>query len=159
MNQANAVFAGISGSGLTVTQAVNQTGDEITISGQLSDVNNALKNVTYTPASILDTLILTVTDLSGDTEFRTLTLNTSNPASPSTTSVSSNGSSGEIVNANVIDITGNTTLNSDQLFNNGTLTVETNDLLKLDGTRIGGGTIADNGKVEIAGPSASLTPI
>jgi len=69
-------------------------------------------------------------------------------------SISTNGSSGEITNASLIDITGTTTLNSDQLFNTAataTVKVEPNALLKLDGTKFNGGIITDNGTVEIAG--------
>ena len=52
-----------------------------------------------------------------------------------------------------MDITGTTTLSSDALFNNGG-TVETSGLLQLDDSKIYGGTITDNGTVEITGFSA-----
>ena len=149
--QANGSFAPIADPNLTF----GQSGNEFTITGQLNEINNALANgIIYSPASTADTLTLTVADLSGDTAFRTISLDTSNPASPGFTNI---GSSGEITNAGLIDITGTTTLNSDQLFNTGaTVKVETNDLLKLDGTRFNGGTITDNGTVEIAGPDAII---
>ncbi len=142
-------FAAISGSGLTV----NQNGDVITITGDLTDVNNALNDgITYTPVGSANTLTLSVTDGSGDTAFRALGINTSNPASPTTTNASA---SGEITNAGLIDVTGTTTLSSDALFNTGaTVKIETGELLKLDDTKIYNGTITDNGIVEIAGASA-----
>ena len=142
-------FAAISGSGLTVTQS----GDEVTIAGDLTDINNALNNgLTYTPAAgvISNTLTLSVTDGSGDTAFRTISINTSNPATPTTTNLSA---SGEITNAGLIDVTGTATLSSDALFNNGG-TVEISGLLTLDDSKIFGGTITDNSTVEIAGFSA-----
>jgi hypothetical protein len=144
--QANGSFVPISGSGLTITQSSN----EITIAGLLSDVNNALsKNVIYTPASTSDTLTLSITDGSGDTAFRTISLNTSNPAAPSFTNT---GASGEITNTGTMDVTGTTTLNSDLLLNNtGTVKVEPSALLILHGTKFNGGTITDNGSVEISG--------
>ena len=63
-----------------------------------------------------NTLTLSVTDGSGDTAFRTIDINTSNPASPTTTNITA---SGEITNAGLMDITGTTTLSSDALFNRG----------------------------------------
>jgi len=100
------------------------------------------------------TSVLSRVDTLGDTAFRAVTINTSTPASPTLMSISTNGSSGEITNASLIDITGTTTLNSDQLFNTAataTVKVEPNALLKLDGTKFNGGIITDNGTVEIAG--------
>ncbi len=149
--QANGTFVPISASGVTF----GQIGSVMTITGLLSDINSALaKGVTYTPASTSDTMTLTVTDSSGDSAFRTISINTTNPAAPSFTTISS---SGEIDNAGLIAITGTTALNSDQLFNNGTVTVGANDLLQLDGTRVQGGTISDNGTVEIVGLSAVIS--
>ena len=143
-------FAAISGSGLTV----NQNGDEVTITGDLTDVNNALNDgITYTPVGTTsNTLTLSVTDGSGDTAFKTIGINTSTPGSPTTTNISS---SGEITNANLIDITGTTTLSSDAVFNNGAMVkIETGELLTLDDTRIYNGTITDHGTVEIVGLSS-----
>jgi probable HAF family extracellular repeat protein len=142
-------FAAVSGSGLIV----NQSGDEITITGDLTDINNALdKGITYTPVGTSNTLTISVTDGLGDTAFRTLSLNTTNPASPTTQNISA---SGEINNAGLIDITGTTTLSSDALFNIGaTVKVEANEHLTLDDTKIYNGTITDNSTIEIAGFSA-----
>ena len=149
--QANGSFAPIVDPSLTF----GHSGNEFTITGQLSEINKALNNVTYTPASTSDTLTLTVADLSGDSAFRTLNLNTTTPASPTLTTIAS---SGEITNAGLIDITGTTTLNSDQLLNTGaTVKVEPGELLKLDGTRFFGGTITDNGTVESAGVVAIIS--
>ena len=139
-------FAAISGSGVTVTQ----NGDEVTIAGNLTGINNALdKGLAYTPATGVtsNTLTLSVTDGSGDTAYRTISINTSNPAVPTTTNLSANGL---ITNAGVMDITGTTTLSSDAVFNSAG-TVETSGLLKFDDAKIYGGTITDNGTVEIAG--------
>ncbi len=142
-------FAAISGSGVAITQ----NGDVVTIVGDLTDVNNALDNgITYTPVGSSNTLTLSVTDGSGDTAFRTISINTSNPASPTTTNL---GANGEITNAGLMDITGTTTLSSDSLFNNGgTVKVESSELLKLDDAKVYGGTITDNGTVEVAGFNA-----
>ena len=93
-------------------------------------------------------LTLSITDGSGDTAFRTISLNTSNPAAPTFANI---GASGEIANAGLLDIFGTTALNSDLLLNSGTVKVEPNALLTLDGTKFNGGTITDNGAVEIAG--------
>ena len=141
-------FAAISGSGLSITQS----GDQVTIVGDLTDVNAALDNgITYTPVGTSNTLTLSVTDGSGDTAFRTIGINTSNPALPTTTNISA---SGEIANAGLIDITGTATLSSDAVFNSGTVKVETSGFLQLDDSRIYGGTITDNGTVEITGLSS-----
>ena len=143
-------FVAISGSGVAITQ----NGDVVTIVGDLTDVNNALDNgITYTPVGSSNTLTLSVTDGSGDTAFRTISINTSNPASPTTTNL---GANGEITNAGLMDITGTTTLSSDSLFNSGgTVKVESSELLKLDDAKVYGGTITDNGTVEVAGFNAS----
>ena len=132
--------------------SVTGNGDEITVAGNLTDINNALENgFTYMPAAGITSnmLTLSVTDGSGDTAFRTISIDTSAPASPTTTNISA---SGEVVNAGLIDVTGTTTLISDALFNNGgTVKVESSELLKLDDTKIYGGTITDDGTLEIAG--------
>ena len=142
-------FVAISGSGVAITQ----NGDVATIVGDLTDVNNALDNgITYTPVGSSNTLTLSVTDGSGDTAFRTISINTSNPASPTTTNL---GANGEITNAGLMDITGTTTLSSDSLFNSGgTVKVESSELLKLDDAKVYGGTITNNGTVEVAGFNA-----
>src|SRR5262249_28072083 len=96
-----------------------------------------------------NTMTITVTDSSGDTAVRTVTIN---PSTPLQSNVSG---SGEIDNLGTIDISaGTTTLNSDMLFNNrsnpaGTVIVENSGQLTLDGTRVFGGTIFDNNIVEI----------
>ncbi len=142
-------FAAISGSGVAITQ----NGDVVTIVGGLTDVDNALDNgITYTPVGSSNSLTLSVTDGSGDTAFRTISINTSNPASPTTTNL---GANGEITNAGLMDITGTATLSSDSLFNNGgTVKVESSELLKLDDVKVYGGTVTDNGTVEFTGFNA-----
>ena len=133
--------------------AITQNGDVVTIVGGLTDVDNALDNgITYTPVGSSNSLTLSVTDGSGDSAFRTISINTSNPALPTSTNL---GANGEITNAGLMDITGTATLSSDLLFNNGgTVKVESSELLKLDDARIYGGTITDNGTVEVAGFNA-----
>ena len=142
-------FAAISGSGVAITQ----NGDVVTIVGDLTDVDNALDNgITYTPVGSSNTLTLSVTDGSGDTAFRAISINTSNPALPTTTNL---GANGEITNAGLMDITGAATLSSDSLFNNGgTVKVESGELLKLDDVKVYGGTVTDNGTVEVTGFNA-----
>ena len=139
-------FAAISGSGVT------QSGDEITIVGDLTDINNALDNgFTYTPATGVTSntpLMLSVTDELGDAAFRTISINTSTPTSPTTTNLSA---SGEITNAGLIDITGTATLSSDAVFNTGTVKIESGEQLTLDDSKIYGGTVTDNATLEITG--------
>ena len=133
--------------GLTILSGTNGVSDSIEVSGSLAAINAALAHgVTYTPGVPNATLTLSVTDGS-DSAFRTLAINTA--AAQPTTNLTA---SGEISNAGIIDITGNATLSSDALFNNGTVKVD--GLVKLDDTKIYGGTITDNNKVEIAGFSA-----
>ena len=95
-------------------------------------------------------LTLSVTDGLGDTAFRTLTVNTTNPTSPSNTITEA---SGEIKNAGLIDVTGATTsLESDTLLNSGgTVKVEASAHLTLDDSRIYNGTITNLGMVEVIG--------
>ena len=55
--------------GAAEPRAINQVGDTVTITGDLTNVNNALDNgITYTPAVGVtsNTLSLSVTDGSGD---------------------------------------------------------------------------------------------
>ena len=140
----------ISSSGLIFTQ----NGNEFTTSGSLTAINNGLEDgITYAPTvgGTTNTLTLSVTDGS-DTAFRTIGINTSIAGSPTTTNVSM---SGEITNADLIDIAGTTTLSSDALFNSGgTVKIEAGELLQLDDTKIYSGTITDNGTVEISGLDA-----
>ena len=79
-------LAPITGSGLTI----NQNGNAITIAGDLADINSALDaGLTYTPAAgvTTNTLTISATDGAGDTAFRTLSIDTSNPAAPSNSTV------------------------------------------------------------------------
>ncbi len=140
-------FAAISGSHLNVVQS----GDEVTISGHLADINDALSGgLTYTPGAgvTTNTLTLSVTDGS-DAGFRTISLDTSVPGSPTTSNI---GASGEINNSGIIDVTETTTLDSDAVFNgaSATVQVESGAHLTLDDSRTYGGTITDNGTVEVA---------
>ena len=137
-------FAPISGSGLTLTQS----GDEVTITGDLTDINKALDNgITYTPATGVtsNTLMLSVTDGLGDAAFKTISVNTSTAASPTTTNLSA---SGEITNAGLIDVTGTATLSSDAVLNTGTVKIESGEHLTLNDSKIYGGTVTDNSTVE-----------
>ena len=134
-------FAALSGAGVVV----NQSGDTVTLTGLLSAIKAALSGgLTYTPVGTSNTLTLSVDDGSGDTAFRTLSINTSNPLAP-TNSITA--ASGQINNGGLIDVTGTTTLDSVTLLNGtGMVQVEAaGGHLTLDDTRIYGGTIKNLG--------------
>ena len=66
-------------------------------------------------------------------------------------SAASRGSS--ITNAGTIDVTGTTTMTNDSLTNTGRYAAGRQDTLKLNGATITGGTITDNGSIEVTGDS------
>ena len=86
-----------------------------------------------------------------NTSFRAYSIDTTNIASPT---IHVTDASGAIRNANLIDVTGTTTLSNDTLFNGATVQVDVTDRLKLDHTGVFGGTITDNGTIEIVGRAA-----
>jgi FecR protein len=138
-------------SGLTIVGGLNGSNGTIKVTGTLADINAALNSgLTYTPVGTSNTLTMTVDDLVGDSAFRILTVNTAG----ATPSIQLTDSSGALRNQNLIDITGTTTLSSDQVFNgSATLKVEANALLKLLHTGTHGGTIIDDGTIEIVSHS------
>ena len=148
-------LAALSGPGVTVVNGLNGSTGTIEVTGTLSAINAALSGgLTYTPGSGItsNTLTFEVIDSSGDTAFRTIGINTSNPALPTGTNIST---SGQINNAGVIDVTGTATLSSADVYSTGaTLKVGTAGTLTLDDTKLHSGTVTDNGTVEITGFSA-----
>ena len=145
-------LAALSGLGVSVVNGLDGSNGTIEVRGTLSAINAALSGgltYTYAPGTTSNTLTLSVDDGSGDTAFRTLSINTTTPSAPTFTITAVNG---QINNAGLIDVTGTTTLDSDTLFNSGaTVKVEASDHLTLDDTRISGGTITNLGTVEITG--------
>ncbi len=152
-------LAALSGSGLTVVGGLNGTNGTIEVTGTLSAVNAALASgLTYSPVGTSNTLTMTIDDGSGDTAFRTLTIATPLVGSPSFQVTDASGAiriagpNGQ--NSGLLDITGTTTLSSDEVFNgSANLKVEANATLKLIHTGTHGGTITDNGTIEITGES------
>jgi hypothetical protein len=64
------------------------------------------------------------------------------------------GSSGAISNAGLIDIQGATTFSSDAIANSGTIKVDATQTLTLKHTGISGGTIDDQGTIDVRGSSS-----
>ena len=149
-------YSGSPSTTLTLTIAANNglfTGgsNTITLTGTLATIKTDLSSVvTYYPGNTASTLTLTVTDGS-NTSFRAYSIDTTNIASPT---IHVTDASGAIRNANLIDVTGTTTLSNDTLFNGATVQVDVTDRLKLDHTGVFGGTITDNGTIEIVGRAA-----
>ena len=145
-------MAALSGAGLTVVNGLDGSSGTIEVTGTLSAINAALSaglTYTYAPGTTSNTLTVSVDDGSGDTAFRTLSINTATPSAPTFTTPAVNG---QINNGGTIDVTGTTTLDSTLLFNNGaTVKVEAGGHLTLDDARISGGTVTNLGTVEIAG--------
>ena len=140
----------VSATGLSVVTGVDGV---IAVTGALADIEAALNTGLTLSNSIgtSTTLTMSLDDGAGHTAFRELTINTPQ-SGPPTFQVTD--ASGAIRNANLIDITGTTTLSSDSLFNgSSTLKVESGALLKLADTGTHGGTITDDGTVEITAES------
>ena len=140
----------VSAAGLSVVTGVNGV---VTVTGALADIETAL-NTGLTlgiSAGTSMTLTMSLDDGAGDTAFRELTIN-SPQSGPPTFQITD--ASGAIRNANLIDVTGTTTLSSDSLFNGSSiLKVEASALLKLAHTGTHGGTITDDGTIEITAQS------
>ena len=150
-----------SGSFAFATSDANVTfggsGDDITLTGPLNDINSLLKaGFTYRPVDSPNTLTLTVTDPPAATAH--LPNSTSIPRIPAPSFTVANAR-GAIRNASTIEISGQTTLNSDSVFNGGAmLVIDATGVLKLDHTAVfggtgGGGTITDNNTLEITAHS------
>ena len=142
----------VSTSGLTVVGGLDGSNGTIEVTGTLADINAALNSgLTYNPVGTSNTLTMSVDDGAGDTAFRTLTVDTSG-ASPNVQLSDASGAI-KIASGGLLDITGTTTLSSDEVFNGAALKVEANALLKLIHSGTHGGTITDNGTIEIAAHS------
>ena len=143
-NSALQELTGISSSDQTLN------GNTLTVTGTLSDVSAALASgVTFTPAdpNSSTTLTFSVADQGGDTAFKTLSIG-------SDLSLQLVDMSGRINNSGIIDITGNTTLSSDAIFNGqGTVIVEANKTLTFEHAGIGGGNVNVDGMIEVASNS------
>ena len=149
-------FTLLSMTGLTVVGGLDGSTGTLEVTGTLLAISAALTSgLTYSPGGNSNTLKITVDDSSiggTDAGFKIYSIDTTNIASPVLKTI---GASGAIVNSDLIDITGTTTLTDATLFNSGaTVKVETSKILELDHTGIFGGTIIDNGEVEIVGRGA-----
>ena len=105
-------LAALSGAGLTVVNGLDGSNGTIEVTGTLSAINAALSaglTYTYAPGTTSNTLTVSVDDGSGDTAFRTLSINTATPSAPTFTITAV---SGQINNGGLIDVTGTTTLDS-----------------------------------------------
>jgi VCBS repeat-containing protein len=139
-------------SNLTIAGGINEPDGTVQITGTLAEINAALAiGLTYDPSITPTVLTMTIVDSLGDTAFRSVTIT---PTGSPTLQVTD--ASGAIRNGNVIDIVSGATvtLSSDEVFNgSGNLKVEANALLKLIHTGTHGGTITDDGTIEITGQS------
>jgi VCBS repeat-containing protein len=152
--QVTLTISATNASNLAIAGGINEPDGTVQITGTLAEINAALAiGLTYDPSVTPTVLTMTIVDSLGDTAFRSVTINTPPAGSPT---LQVTDASGAIRNGNVIDIVSGATvtLSSDEVFNgSGNLKVEANALLKLIHTGTHGGTITDNGTIEITGES------
>ncbi len=147
ISASSGTLAALSLAGLTIVGGLNGISGTLEVSGTLSAINAALASgLTYDPVGTSNTLTMTIDDGSGDTAFRTLAVDTG--ATPVIHVIDASGAI-RIASSGLIDVTGTTTLSSDELFNGSTLQVDANAVLKLAHTGTHGGTITDDGTIEI----------
>ncbi len=125
-------------------------------SGSLSDLDTQLADgFTFVPNDDgTNTLIFSVTDEQGNTAFKSLSITTASGSAPV---VKVTDASGAIHNGGLVDVTGNSVLTSDVLFNAGVVKIETGQQLTLNQSGIAGGTVTDLGTIEVANGRFSNT--